>query len=32
MVFAAAGDPKNFDPIFNDDGESFRIIRQMYDT
>ncbi|MCW0216338.1 MAG: ABC transporter substrate-binding protein [Pseudonocardia sp.] len=32
MVFGAAGAPKNFDPIFNDDGESFRPIRQMYDT
>jgi peptide/nickel transport system substrate-binding protein len=32
FVFAAAGAPKNFDPIFNDDGESFRPIRQMYDT
>lgn len=32
LVFAGAGDPKNFDPIFNDDGESFRPIRQMYDT
>ncbi|WP_423202133.1 ABC transporter substrate-binding protein [Herbihabitans rhizosphaerae] len=32
MIFGAAGNPKNFDPIFNDDGESFRPIRQMYDT
>jgi peptide/nickel transport system substrate-binding protein len=32
FVFAAAGAPKNFDPIWNDDGESFRPIRQMYDT
>ncbi|MFC5951706.1 ABC transporter substrate-binding protein [Pseudonocardia lutea] len=32
MVFGAAGAPKNFDPIFNDDGESFRPVRQMYDT
>ncbi|MFI5496752.1 ABC transporter substrate-binding protein [Actinoplanes sp. NPDC051859] len=32
FIFAGAGDPKNFDPIFNDDGESFRPIRQMYDT
>src|ERR1700730_11053213 len=32
LVFGAAGKPKNFDPIFNDDGESFRPIRQMYDT
>ncbi|GAB3149598.1 ABC transporter substrate-binding protein [Micromonospora sonneratiae] len=32
FIFAGAGDPKNFDPIFNDDGESFRPIRQMYET
>jgi peptide/nickel transport system substrate-binding protein len=32
FIFAGAGDPKNFDPIFNDDGESFRPARQMYDT
>ncbi|WP_145926873.1 ABC transporter substrate-binding protein [Amycolatopsis orientalis] len=32
MVFGAAGNPKTFDPLFNDDGETFRIIRQMYDT
>ncbi|GID28787.1 ABC transporter substrate-binding protein [Paractinoplanes brasiliensis] len=32
FIFAGAGDPKNFDPIFNDDGESFRPIRQIYDT
>ncbi|MEV6343291.1 ABC transporter substrate-binding protein [Actinoplanes sp. NPDC051851] len=32
FIFAGAGDPKNFDPIFNDDGESFRPIRQLYDT
>jgi peptide/nickel transport system substrate-binding protein len=32
MVFGVAGAPKNFDPIFNDDGESFRPIRQMYET
>jgi peptide/nickel transport system substrate-binding protein len=32
LIFGAAGKPKNFDPIFNDDGESFRPIRQMYDT
>jgi peptide/nickel transport system substrate-binding protein len=32
MIFGAAGEPKNFDPIFNDDGESFRPIRQMYET
>ena len=32
LIFGAAGKPKNFDPIFNDDGESFRPARQMYDT
>ncbi|MEU3272646.1 ABC transporter substrate-binding protein [Saccharomonospora sp. NPDC006951] len=32
LVFGAAGEPKNFDPIFNDDGETFRPIRQMYET
>ncbi|HEY0698819.1 MAG TPA: ABC transporter substrate-binding protein [Micromonospora sp.] len=32
FIFAGAGDPKNFDPIFNDDGESFRPVRQMFDT
>ncbi|GHF75333.1 peptide/nickel transport system substrate-binding protein [Amycolatopsis bartoniae] len=32
FVFGAAGAPKNFDPIFNDDGESFRPVRQMFDT
>ncbi|WP_455424081.1 ABC transporter substrate-binding protein [Amycolatopsis thailandensis] len=32
MVFGAAGNPKTFDPLFNDDGETFRIIRQMMDT
>jgi peptide/nickel transport system substrate-binding protein len=32
LTFGAAGAPKNFDPIFNDDGESFRPIRQMYET
>ena len=32
FVVAGAGDPKNFDPIFNDDGESFRPVRQMFDT
>ncbi|WAL66017.1 ABC transporter substrate-binding protein [Amycolatopsis cynarae] len=32
LVFGAAGQPKNFDPIFNDDGESFRPARQMFDT
>src|SRR5262245_59979184 len=32
FIFAGAGDPKNFDPIWNDDGESLRVIRQIYDT
>ena len=32
LVFAGAGDPRNFDGIFNDDGESLRVIRQLYDT
>ncbi|MEU4561830.1 ABC transporter substrate-binding protein [Actinoplanes sp. NPDC023936] len=32
FIFAGAGDPKNFDPIFNDDGESLRPIRQVYET
>jgi peptide/nickel transport system substrate-binding protein len=32
LTFGAAGAPKNFDPIFNDDGETFRPIRQMYET
>ncbi|RJQ70813.1 ABC transporter substrate-binding protein [Pseudonocardiaceae bacterium YIM PH 21723] len=32
LVFGAAGAPKNFDPIFNDDGEAFRVARQLYDT
>src|SRR5918912_1336368 len=32
FVFAGAGDPRNFDPILNDDGESLRVIRQVYDT
>jgi peptide/nickel transport system substrate-binding protein len=32
LVFGGAGDPRNFDPIINDDGESLRVIRQVYDT
>src|SRR6185503_15946006 len=32
FIFGGAGDPRNFDPIFNDDGESLRVIRQVYDT
>ncbi len=32
MVFGAPGAPDNFDPIFAQDGETFRPARQMYDT
>ncbi|HEY2058792.1 MAG TPA: ABC transporter substrate-binding protein [Amycolatopsis sp.] len=32
MVFGDTGNPKMFDPAFNDDGETFRITRQMLDT
>jgi peptide/nickel transport system substrate-binding protein len=32
LTVAGAGEPKNFDPIFNDDGESFRPARQIFDT
>ena len=32
MIFGAAGNPKLFDPIFNDEGETFRITRQICDT
>jgi peptide/nickel transport system substrate-binding protein len=32
LTIAGTGKPKNFDPIFNDDGESFRPILQMYET
>jgi len=32
MIFGAAGNPKMFDPAFNDEGETFRITRQIYDT
>jgi peptide/nickel transport system substrate-binding protein len=32
FIFAGAGDPKNFDPIYNDDGETLRVVRQIYDT
>lgn len=32
LTFGAAGAPKNFDPIFNDDGESLRPIRQIFET
>ena len=32
LVFGAPGAPDNFDPIFAEDGETFRPARQMYDT
>jgi peptide/nickel transport system substrate-binding protein len=32
MVFGAPGAPDNFDPLFAQDGETFRPARQMYDT
>ncbi|WP_051792406.1 ABC transporter substrate-binding protein [Amycolatopsis jejuensis] len=32
MIFGNTGNPKMFDPIFNDEGETFRITRQMLDT
>jgi peptide/nickel transport system substrate-binding protein len=32
FVFGTAGAPKNFDPIFNDEGESFRPQRQLFET
>jgi peptide/nickel transport system substrate-binding protein len=32
FVFGAPGAPDNFDPIFAQDGETFRPARQMYDT
>jgi peptide/nickel transport system substrate-binding protein len=32
MVFGAPGAPDNFDPVFAQDGETFRPARQMYDT
>ncbi|OLT03250.1 peptide ABC transporter substrate-binding protein [Pseudonocardia sp. CNS-004] len=32
MVFGAAGAPRSFDPLFAQDGETFRVSRQMYDT
>ncbi len=31
MVFGAAGDPKVLDPAFASDGETFRVLRQMYE-
>ena len=32
MVFGAPGAPDNFDPLFAQDGETFRPARQIYDT
>jgi peptide/nickel transport system substrate-binding protein len=32
MVFGAPGAPDNFDPLFAQDGETFRPARQMFDT
>jgi peptide/nickel transport system substrate-binding protein len=32
FVFGAPGAPDNFDPIFAQDGETFRPARQMFDT
>ena len=32
LVFGVPGAPDNFDPMFAQDGETFRPARQMYDT
>jgi len=32
LVFGAPGAPDNFDPLFAQDGETFRPARQMFDT
>ncbi len=32
MVFGATGAPRSFDPLFAQDGETFRVSRQIYDT
>lgn len=32
FIFAGSVRPRNFDPIFNDDGDTFRILSQMYET
>src|SRR5215216_5587951 len=32
FVFGAPGAPDNFDPVFAQDGETFRPARQMFDT
>ena len=31
LVFGAAGEPKLFDPAFASDGETFRILKQIYE-
>ena len=31
LVFGAAGDPKVLDPAFASDGETFRVVRQIYE-
>ncbi|MBA2555184.1 MAG: ABC transporter substrate-binding protein, partial [Geodermatophilaceae bacterium] len=31
FVFASAGDPKVLDPAFASDGETFRVLRQIYE-
>ncbi|CAM3625543.1 ABC transporter substrate-binding protein [Nocardiopsis gilva] len=32
LVFAGAGDPRSVDPVLANDGETFRVTRQIYDT
>jgi peptide/nickel transport system substrate-binding protein len=32
MIFGASGNPKMFDPLFADEGETYRVIWQMMDT
>ena len=32
LVFGAAGDPKLFDPAFASDGETFRVLQQIYES
>src|SRR5215203_6703816 len=31
LVFGAAGDPKLFDPAFASDGETFRVLKQVFE-
>src|SRR5215212_7470162 len=31
LVFGAAGDPKLFDPAFASDGETFRVLKQIFE-